>query len=65
MINGYRTIIAAAVALVAALAGELGFEFDWEGLTNSVVTIAALFATIWFRWTATRDIRRGGALRKD
>ena len=65
MLEGYRTIIAAGIALLSAIAAQAGFQFDVDGLNNAVITIAGLVGAIWFRWTATRDIRRGGSLRKD
>lgn len=63
--NGYKTIIAAAVALAAEVSRLAGLDIDVAGVTNSVVTIAGLVGAIVFRYTASRDIKRGGLLQKD
>lgn len=63
--NGYKTIIAAGVALLAEVSRMAGVEVDVAGVTNGVVAIAATAASIWFRYNATRDIRRGGKLQKE
>jgi hypothetical protein len=53
-LNGYRTIISAAVALLGALMREFQIEIDTEGLTNSIMIIGGLVGAIFFRWNATK-----------
>lgn len=57
--NGYRTIIAAAVGLLAALLREAGIELDEDGLTNSIMILGGLAGAIYYRWSARRNLRGG------
>jgi hypothetical protein len=65
--QGYRTIISAVVGLLAYLANQGGVTFDQEGTTQAVLQIVqglSFLAVIWFRFVATKDIRRGVKLKK-
>lgn len=49
MLEGYRTIIAAAVALLGAILKQAGIEVDTEGLTTAVMTIGGAAGAIYYR----------------
>lgn len=49
MLEGYRTIIAASVALVGALLKQAGIELDTEGLTTAVMTIVGSGLAVYYR----------------
>jgi hypothetical protein len=49
MLAGYRTIIAAAVALLGEILRQAGVEIDTAGVTNSVMIIGGALAAIWYR----------------
>lgn len=49
MLNGYRTIIAAAVALLGEVLRLFEVEIDTEGVTNSVMIIGGTAAAIYYR----------------
>ena len=49
MLAGYRTIIAAAVALLGEVLRQFGIEFDTDGITNSVMIIGGAAAAIYYR----------------
>lgn len=62
MMSGYRTIIAALVALLSQILAMYGIQFEvGEADVNAIVTVVGLLATIWFRVRATRQAR-GGSL---
>ncbi len=66
--QGYRTIVAAVVGLLAYLADQWGVTFDQEGVTDAFLKVVeglSFLGVIFFRYFATQDIRRGGQLRKD
>ena len=52
MLNGYRTIIAAAVALLGEVLRQFNVEIDAEGITNSVMIIGGAIGAIYFRTQA-------------
>ena len=52
MLSGYRTIIAAAVALLGEVLRQFDIEFDAEGITNSVMIIGGAIGAIYFRTKA-------------
>jgi hypothetical protein len=49
MLAGYRTIIAAAVALLGEVLRQFDIPLDAEGVTNSVMIIGGAVGAIWFR----------------
>lgn len=49
MLAGYRTIIAAVVALLGEVLRQFGVELDGEGLTNSIMIIGGAIGAIVFR----------------
>lgn len=59
MLEGYRTIIAAAVALTAEILRLWGIEIDVGGLTNSVVILLGTGAAIGFKLAANRRKKNG------
>jgi len=64
-VSGYRTLIAAAIALLGELLRLAGVDVDLadqEGLVNTVMIVGGIIATIWFRIRARRRVG-GGALR--
>jgi hypothetical protein len=61
-LTGYRTIIAAAVALVGALLKQTGLDIDDDGITTTVMTIAGAGAAMYYRWKATTNLQSGGPL---
>lgn len=63
MMIGYRTIVAAAIALLSEVLGLYGIKLELgEADVNAIVTVVGLLATIVFRVIATRRVR-GGDLR--
>ena len=52
MLNGYRTIIAAAVALLGEVLRQAGVEIDTDGITNSVMIIGGAVGAIYYRTQA-------------
>lgn len=52
MLNGYRTIIAAAVALLGEVLRQSGIEIDANEITNSVMIIGGAVGAIYFRMNA-------------
>ncbi len=55
MFTGYRTIIAASVAMIAELMRLAGMEWDIgdsEGLVNSIVVVCSAIAAIFYRTQA-------------
>ncbi len=52
MLSGYRTIIAAAVALLGEVLRQFDVELDAEGITNSVMIIGGAVGAIYFRTKA-------------
>lgn len=56
MLTGYRTMIAAAVALLGEILRQFGFELDGDGLTNSIMVIGGTLAAIYYRWKATTNL---------
>jgi uncharacterized membrane protein len=59
MLSGYRTIIAASVALAGEILRQFGVELDQDGLTNSIMIIGGAVGAIYFRFVATRDLVDG------
>lgn len=56
-LTGFRTIIAAAVALIAELLRLIGVEIDaagQEGLVNSIVTVLGIISAIGFKVAANK-----------
>lgn len=54
MLNGYRTIIAAAVALLGEVLRQFDVQIDAEGLTNSVMIIGGAVGAIYYRTQASK-----------
>jgi len=52
MLAGYRTIIAAAVALAGELLRLAGIEIDREGITQSIMVLGGAAAAIYYRTQA-------------
>ena len=52
MLNGYRTIVAASVALLGEILRQVDISLDAEGLTNSIMIIAGTVGAIYFRTKA-------------
>lgn len=52
MLDGWKTLTGAVVALVAQIAAMSGFTFDVVGVTNSIVTLAGLVLAIYGRMVA-------------
>jgi len=52
MLQGYRTIISASIALLGAVLQQFGVEIDPEGLTTAVMTIGGAVGAIYFRLKA-------------
>lgn len=64
MLNGYRTLIGAAVALAAEIARLAGYAIgDQEGIVNSIIVIGGVAIAIYGRIAATRDLKTGGPLK--
>jgi hypothetical protein len=62
-VNGYRTLIGAAVALAAEIARLYGIDIgDQEGLVNSILVIGGAALAIYGRIAATRNLQTGGPL---
>lgn len=52
MLQGYRTIISAAVVLLAEVLRQFGVELDQEGLTTSIMVIGGAVGAIYYRTKA-------------
>jgi hypothetical protein len=52
MLNGYRTIIAASVALLGEILRQFDIALDVDGITNSVMIIGGAAAAIYYRTKA-------------
>jgi hypothetical protein len=52
MLTGYRTIIAAAVALLGEILRQFDITLDAEGLTNSIMIIGGAVGAIYYRTQA-------------
>jgi hypothetical protein len=52
MLEGKRTIIAAAVALLGAVMKQFDVELDTEGLTTAVMTIGGAVGAMYYRTQA-------------
>jgi len=64
MLQGYRTLIAAGVGVVAVVSEQfLGLKLDVGGITNGVVELAAFVAAAYFRFAATKNLKTGGELK--
>lgn len=64
--SGYRTLIAAAVALLGEALKLAGIEIsvaDQEGLVNTVMVVGGILAAIYYRIRATRRVGSRGSLR--
>jgi len=64
MLNGYKTLIGAAIALLAEGARLAGFnlEVDPAGLANGIVAMVGAVLAIYGRIVATKRIPGGEAL---
>jgi len=49
MLTGYRTIIAAAVALLGEVLRQMDVTIDAEGITNSIMIIGGAIGAMYFR----------------
>jgi hypothetical protein len=58
MLSGYRTIIAAAVALIAEVLQLLGVDIagDQTAIVNGVLVIGGAVGAIVFRFKATKTV---------
>ena len=56
MLNGFRTIISASVALLGALLMQAGVEIDQAGVTEAIMTIGGAIGAIYFRIVATKGL---------
>jgi hypothetical protein len=62
-LSGYRTIIAAGVALAAEIARLYGIDIgDQDGLVNSILVIGGAAGAIYGRFVATRRLQHGDPL---
>lgn len=52
MLAGYRTIIAAAVALLGEIGRQFGVDLDTDGLVNSIMVIGGAVGAIYYRTKA-------------
>jgi uncharacterized membrane protein len=52
MLAGYRTIIAAVVALLGEVGRQFGVDFDTDGLVNSIMIIGGTIGAIYYRTKA-------------
>jgi hypothetical protein len=58
MLSGYKTIIASAIAIVAALLQAFGVEWslaDQQALGTHLVEVISMVSAIYFRVTATKS----------
>jgi hypothetical protein len=53
-LEGYRTIIAAAVALLGAALKQAGIEIDTDGVVTAVMTLGGAGGAIYYRIKATK-----------
>lgn len=63
-----RTIIASVITVIMASLQLFGISYeisiaDKEILVNALVTVASALASIYFRFTATRNLQAGGLLK--
>lgn len=49
MLAGYRTIIAAAIALLGEVSSQFGIDLDTDGLLNAVMVIGGSIGAIYYR----------------
>ena len=56
MLNGYRTIIFAAVSLLGSIMAQLGVELDSAGLTEAIMQLGGAIGAIYFRVIATKGL---------
>ncbi len=64
--SGYRTLIAAVVALLGELLRLAGVELgpgEQEGLVNTIMVVGGILAAIWFRIQARRRVTTPEALK--
>ncbi len=59
MLNGYKTLIGAGVALAAQLLALAGIQIDEAGMLEAILTIGGLVLAIVGRVTATRRVTGG------
>lgn len=52
MLQGYRTIIFSAVALLGEFLRQFDVTIDTEGVTNSIMVIGGAIGAIYFRTQA-------------
>ena len=52
MLAGYRTMIAAGVALLGEILRQFDISLDTEGVTNSVMIIGGAIGAIYYRTKA-------------
>jgi lysozyme len=52
MLDGYKTYIAAAIAVLSIIAGKLGWGFDFNGLDNDIIALLGALGAIWGRKVA-------------
>ena len=49
MLTGYRTMIAASIALLGAVLQQAGIEIDQDGLVEAVMQIGGAIGAIYYR----------------
>ena len=52
MLEGYRTIISASVALIGSLLQQAGIDIDQDGMVTAVMTIGGAVGAIYYRLQA-------------
>lgn len=52
MLAGYRTIIAAVIALLGEIGRQFNVDLDTDGLLNSVMIIGGTIGAIYYRTKA-------------
>jgi hypothetical protein len=52
MLQGYKTYIAAGIAVLSLIAGKLGWGFDFSGLDNDIIALLGALGAIWARKVA-------------
>lgn len=58
--NGYKTLIGAAVALAAEIARLFGVDIgDQDGIVNTIIVIGGAVLAIYGRIVATRSLKGG------
>lgn len=53
MLTGYRTIIAAAVALLGEILRQFDLEIDADGITSSIMIIGGAVGAMYYRTKAS------------